>query len=381
MPASLLLAALLAAGPVLPGTLPAPSAATPQAIVARELVLMGTRAEVRVSAPERRTALRASEAAVRALEAAERRLSTWSDGGELALLNRAPVGRAVPLSPELAAELARAEACARATGGAFDPGVGALVAAWGLRHGGRLPSDDEIARARAASAADGLDLPGDGTAVRTRPGLVIDEGGFGKGAGIDAAFAAVAGVGGVDGAEIDLGGQVAFLGAAAREVAIADPARRERPVAVLRVAGGSVATSGNSERGVVVEGRRVGHLLDPRTGRPAPDFGSLTVWAPSAFEADCLSTGLYVLGPEAALAWAAAHPGIEVVVARPAAGGVVRITASAGLADRLRPIDDRTEVEQKPSRRRREGASPSPPRGGKGIEGMRGGGDESSVLE
>ncbi len=376
-----LLALLLAAGPAPPAGIPPATRPAAFATVTRELVLMGTRARVRVTAGERQRALRASEAAIRALEATERRLSTWSDGGELARLNRAPVGQPVALSPELAADLARAEECARATGGAFDPAVGALVAAWGLREGGRLPGAAEVAAARAASAPESLVLGADGTAVRSRSGLRIDEGGFGKGAGIDAALAAVAGVGGVDGAEIDLGGQVAFLGAAAREVAIADPARRERPVAVLRVAGGSVATSGNSERGVVVEGRRVGHLLDPRTGRPAPDFGSLTVWAPSAFEADCLSTGLYVLGPEAALAWAAAHPGIEVVVARPAAGGVVRITASAGLADRLRPIDDRSEVELKPSRRRREGASPSPPRGGKGIEGMRGGGDESSVLE
>lgn len=356
MPA-LLLTALLAAWP---GPLPVPLAALSRgeaaATVERELLLMGTRAEVRVTAGARPTALAASEAAVQALEAAERRLSTWREGGELARLNRAPVGEAVPLSPELAAELAGALACSRATGGAFDPGVGALVAAWGLRRGGRLPSAGEIARARAASAPDGLALGPGGTAVRTRPDLVIDEGGFGKGAGIDAALAAVAALadepgreGGIEGAEIDLGGQVAFLAGGGepgrREVEIADPRRRDRAVARLAVDGGSVATSGNSERGLVVDGRPVGHLLDPRTGRPAPDFGSLTVWAPTGLEADCLSTGLYVLGPEAALAWAAAHPGIEVVVARPGEGGVVRITGSAGLAGRLRAVEGRSEVE------------------------------------
>jgi thiamine biosynthesis lipoprotein len=223
--------------------------------------------------------------------------------------------------------------------------VGALVAAWGLRGGGRLPSAGEIERARAASAPGGLELRPDDTAVRTRPDLVIDEGGFGKGAGLDAALAAAGAVDGVEGAELDLGGQVGLLARGGEEIGIADPRRRDRAVATLRAGSGSVATSGNSERGLVVRGHRVGHLLDPRTGRPAPDFGSLTVWAPTGLEADCLSTGLYVLGPRKALAWAAAHPGVEVVVARPGADGIVKLTASAGLAGRLRPIEGRSQIE------------------------------------
>ena len=64
----------------------------------------------------------------------------------------------------------------------------------------------------------------------------------------------------------------------------------------------SVSTSGNSERGRTVGGRRIGHELDPHTGRPAPDFGSATVLAPSALAADVLSTAFFVLGPEKGLA-------------------------------------------------------------------------------
>ncbi|HYV41467.1 MAG TPA: FAD:protein FMN transferase, partial [Thermoanaerobaculia bacterium] len=52
---------------------------------------------------------------------------------------------------------------------------------------------------------------------------------------------------------------------------------------------------------IFVAGRRIGHLLDPRTGHPAPDFGSVTVVAPSAFAADILSTAFFVLGPEKGL--------------------------------------------------------------------------------
>ena len=107
--------------------------------------------------------------------------------------------------------------------------------------------------------------------------------------------------------------------------------------------GGSLATSGNSERGIVVDGEHLGHLLDPRTGRPAPDFGSITVWAPEALTADCLSTALYVAGPDAALAWVADRPGIEVIVIE-RAGDPPRVRASEGLRGRLRSLMDGLEV-------------------------------------
>ena len=45
-----------------------------------------------------------------------------------------------------------------------------------------------------------------------------------------------------------------------------------------------------------------------------PDFGSLTVWAKDALTADCLSTGLYVLGPDMALDWATRQSDIEILV-------------------------------------------------------------------
>jgi thiamine biosynthesis lipoprotein len=70
-------------------------------------------------------------------------------------------------------------------------------------------------------------------------------------------------------------------------------------VARLEVHGVSVATSGVSER--------PGHLLDPRTGLAAPAWGSVTVVSPDPFEADVLSTALYVMGPERGLAWARAE--------------------------------------------------------------------------
>jgi thiamine biosynthesis lipoprotein len=338
----LLLAACAGAAPA-----PAVVSALPEDRVERRLSVMGTSLDVTVEAADRATALAASERAVAALEGAEARLSTWRDGTELGRLNQAPPGEPVALSAELAADLAAARRCWEETGGAFDPAVGPLVRAWGLREGGRRPSGDELRAATAATGMDGLRLDGR-TAVRERKGLLLEEGGWGKGAGLAGALAALAEVPGVRRATLDLGGQIAVfskgsVGGAPWKVPVADPQRRDRAVVSLTIDRGSVSTSGNSERGIVVEGKRLGHILSPRTGRPAPDFGSLTVWTADPLRADCLSTGLYVMGPEAALAWAASHPGVEVVVLRPRDRGLEAL-ASPGLEGKIEALAEDVSV-------------------------------------
>ncbi|HEX4952736.1 MAG TPA: FAD:protein FMN transferase [Thermoanaerobaculia bacterium] len=313
--------------------------------VERRLSLMGTEARIWVEGPDREVALAASEVAIRELEAAEARLSTWRAESELSRLNRQPVGEPMALSTELGSELAEAWRCIELTGGAFDPTVGAVLDAWGLRSGGRQPTPEELAAAREASGPALLQLGGGGRAVRHHPGLRIEEGAFGKGTALDRAIAALAAQGPELSATLDLGGQVSFLrpdpGA---RVAVADPRDRSRILFELEVKGGSVATTGNSERGITLGGRRLGHVFDPRTGEPAPDFGSLTVVASTGLLADCLSTGLYVLGPDAALAWAERHPEVGVLVVETVDGGM-NVKASANLAGRIRRPEATTENE------------------------------------
>jgi len=369
LPAFLLAALLTAEPPILaraddvPGDVPAVERAERAGRVERQLTLMGTELALVVEAPDRRRALAASERALRALEAAERRLSTWGQsGGELARLNQTPVGEKVRLSPELARELAGARRCFELTGGAFDPGIGALLAAWDVRGRGRVPTPAERAQAVSAAGFDHLELvaeDGGTTAIRRHPGLVIEEGGFGKGAGLDRAAEALADPTLADPALVDptlvtagpvrallnLGGQLLAVGGGpAWTVPVADPRDRGRPVLALELGAGSVATSGNSERGFWVEGVRHSHILDPRSGEPAADFGSLTVVAPDGLGADCLATGLYVLGPRAALDFAAGHAGIEVLALIVDEGRGLTALASAGLAGHLESLDEDVQI-------------------------------------
>ena len=271
--------------------------------VARRLAVMGTALTLMVSAPTRDRALEASEAAVRALEAAERLLSTWRGDTTLARLNAAAPGEPHEIPAPLFGLLKRVFEWEKATGGAFNPAVGSLVTAWGLRSGGRIPEGRELVAARRASDPSLFAFEASSSSLRvTRWAATasIDEGAWGKGWALDRAAQALRAAGATS-FVLDLGGQVLADGDETT-IAVAYPRDRSRAAATLRLKDASASTSGDSERGLTVNGRRIGHLLDPRTGEPAPDFGSVTVVAPDGLTADVLSTALFVLGPEEGMA-------------------------------------------------------------------------------
>jgi FAD:protein FMN transferase len=277
-----------------------------QATVERRVASMGTTVDLVVRMKYREPALQASESALRELSRVESLLTTWKRGGELDRIDEAPPDRPVRVSHELVDLLRDLFAWIPRTEGAFDPTVAPLMRAWDLRGEGRIPTAAELSAARAAVGADQFLLdPSEATVTRRHAAAGIDEGAWGKGYGLDRAAAALTKAG-VRSALLDLGGQVLAVGTDTGEkpwrVPVADPRDRGRTVVELGLSSGSASTSGDSERSRVVDGRRIGHLLDPKTGEPAPDFGSATVVAPTGLVADVLSTAMFVLGPERGLA-------------------------------------------------------------------------------
>jgi thiamine biosynthesis lipoprotein len=187
--------------------------------------------------------------------------------------------------------------------------------------------------ARAAAGLEHLVL-GSGAGSRSTAGFGIEEGGFGKGVALrEAAAAAMAA--GASCVVMNFGGQVQVAGGCGNQwVEVADPRQRNRDVARLSLDSGSAATSGNSERGMVVDGVELGHLLDPLSGRPVPSWGAVTVVAADPVTADCLATALFVMGPGRGAEWLLANTGIEAVFAH--GGGVTtKLSATAGLRGRL----------------------------------------------
>lgn len=276
------------------------------ATVERRVESMGTTLDLVVRMKERAPGLAASEAALAEMRRVEALLTTWKPGGELARVDAAPAGKAVGISPELFDLLAADFRWVARTSGAFDPTVAPLMRAWDLRGNGRIPTPSELAAALAATGVGKFRLDaGARTVTRLAPEAGLDEGAWGKGYGLERAGAVLKREG-VESALLDLGGQVLALGSDTAEkawrVPVADPRERQRAVVELGLVDVSAATSGDSERSREVNGRRIGHILDPRTGEPAPDFGSVTVVAPSALVADILSTAYFVLGPDKGLA-------------------------------------------------------------------------------
>ena len=310
--------------------------------VVRTHQVMGTRMVMTIEATDRVSALAASETAYQAVAEADRRLSTWTASSELSQINAAPVGEPVKVSARLSRDLRAALRCARETNGAFTPGLGGLVEAWGLREGGRRPSLGEIQSAVSGASLENVRLEDD-LVTRLAPGFLFEEGAFGKGAGLDDALERL-GSTAASAAVIDLGGQIAVWGQTSVSVEIAHPRDRNRVILRLEVSRGSVATSGSSERGVVIDGEHLGHVLDPRTGLPSGDFGSVTVWAEDATRADCLSTALYVFGPEAAHAWAARGSELGVVTVA-FQGNQLLATATPDLRGRLVPVTDEVVIQ------------------------------------
>ncbi len=272
--------------------------------IERERLLMGTSLTVRLRAESRSAALAVAEAVFEEVARLESVLSSWSSDSELGRVNHAPPLRETVASHELTYLLKDAARWAAATGRAFDPGIGPLVDAWGLRTGGRVPSADELEAALAASGIDHFEIR-DGLARRTHESAWIDAGAFGKGAALNAART-VAERAGIRAGVLNFGGQLLLLGQqpSLQAIAVADPRNRSRAAATLKVGGGSVATTSLSEKRFASSGKRFGHILDPRTGRPAPPWGSVTVVDNDAMVADLLATALFVMGPEPGLRWA-----------------------------------------------------------------------------
>ena len=280
---------------------------TAAVFVSRDVYLMGTRAQLSTYAVTRGSGLATLESALAALEDAEEELSTWRDSSRISALNRHAVGEPWTADARLCRMFADVWEWHHVTDGAFDPAIGRLLAAWDIHGDGRVPAREAHARALALSGMALLAFDRGRCTLTRRADVAIDVGAFGKGEALDRA-AEVLGNGPW---MIDLGGQISVGGRVPLgdgwPVAIADPRRRDHPALHVRMATGSLSTSAGSERDLVVNGARVGHILDPRTGRPAAFSGSVTVWHERGLAADALSTALYVMGPAAGLRWAEAR--------------------------------------------------------------------------
>ena len=299
--------------------------------VRRDVYLMGTRASLQAYAPDRPTGLNRIEGFLRILEATEEELSTWQAGSAISRLNRHPLGESFGLNPSLCDLFSRLKTWTDRTGGAFDPGVGTLLEAWGLHAGGRRPTEGELQDALETTGFENLSLDAEACLVTRDRAVLIDVGAFGKGDALDRVWDYSVDAS-VDGWMIDLGGQIMVRGARpdgeSWSVDLAGPLNRTQSVLTIQMKEGSLATSGGSERDIGTGETRIGHILNPRTGHPIQTSATATVWHERALVADILSTALYVMGVDEGLAWAETH-GIAAIFLIPDDAGHVEARATS----------------------------------------------------
>ena len=277
--------------------------------VERTVFLMGTAATFITEAVDRNAGLVRLERMVRIVEETEEELSTWRDDSVLSAFNHQPVGTWITLPETVCTLLDQVAAWYLKTAGAFDPAIGRLVDVWGLRGTGQLPTDEALLDAAARSGFQHVVIDAERCVALRDVDVALDAGGFGKGAALERVRLQE---GDESGAWlIDFGGQIAVSGPSSDgpwSVAVAHPKRRDTSVAEFHLNKGSLATSGGSERDLVIDAKtRIGHILDPRTGEAVTWPSSVTVWHRDALAADILSTALYVMGPAVGLDWAEEH--------------------------------------------------------------------------
>jgi thiamine biosynthesis lipoprotein len=279
-----------------------------------------------------------TELALKALDlvvALEAQMSVFRESSEISEINRTAADRPVPVEPRLFELLELAAQIHRQTEGALDITSGPLWEVWGFsRRAGRVPTDEQIDEARRCVGGDLMELdPREKTVRFRRPGVEINLGSMGKGYALDRVADML-----LEASVNDFlihGGQSSVLARGSRSddlaeprdasdgwiVGVAHPLRRGVRLAQVRLVDRALATSGSAVQSFRHQGRRYGHVLDPRTGRPAEGVLSATAIAPGAALADALSTAFLVMGHQQALEYCRSRPDLGALLVCPALRG------------------------------------------------------------
>jgi thiamine biosynthesis lipoprotein len=265
---------------------------------------MAAENEVQLHCDDVARAEAAAASAIAEVQRIEAKYSRYLATSVVSRINAHAGGAPVAIDAETGGLLAFAGACHDQSDGAFDATSGVLRRAWRF-DAKRVPMDAELAPLLALIGWRRVELRGD-TVRLPMPGMELDFGGFGKEYAVDRAALVLNGMG-VTSALVNLAGDLTILGSqpdgSPWRVGIRHPRREDALLATLPVASGAIATSGDYERFIEVDGMRHCHILDPRSGRSVRSFQSVTVHASSCLIAGSASTIAMLKGEDEGLAW------------------------------------------------------------------------------
>ncbi|MGD8353466.1 MAG: FAD:protein FMN transferase [Pseudomonadota bacterium] len=231
-------------------------------------------------------------------------------------VNRIRNGEGAEVKGDLSNILSTAMEVSRATSGAFDPTLGALVYLWGF--GREEPTLPEPARIEEAFGGSGWERVPAKDCCPEGLKIWFDLGGVAKGYAVDDAVKVLE-TSGIRAGIVNAGGDLRTFGekpgSGSWKIGIQDPENPRELAGILQLGDAAVATSGDYQRYFEKDGIRYHHILDPSTGYPAHSgLRGTTVIAPDCATADALATAAFVLGPERGLALLERWPDTEGVL-------------------------------------------------------------------
>lgn len=283
----------------------------------------------------------AAEEALEEIERVEAQLSAYRPDSDLWRVNARAADGPVRVTPHLLSFLQRALRLGEITDGAFDMTVGPLLRCWGFVTGEGepgVPDDRALTQARAlvGMRRNVLLDEAEGTIRFAQPDVRLDPGAIGKGYALERAADLLRDAG-IDNALIHGGtSTICALGAppgrAGWKVAVQHPVQPEARLAYVSLRNRALSVSAVHGKSFWAEGRRFGHVVDPRTGRPVEHSVLAAVVSDSPTDTDALSTGLLVLGAAGLARISAERPDADLLIASENSAGGSLCVATVGAA-------------------------------------------------
>jgi thiamine biosynthesis lipoprotein len=279
---------------------------------------MGTGFRVVIYAPTKEAADSAAEAAYARIDQLNDRLSDYDPKSEISQLSlktwEAPMSAPVPVSDDLWRILVASVDAARESDGAFDVTLGPCTRLWRRsRNLNELPTPERLAEARKSVGWEAIRLfPETHSVQLLKPKMRLDVGGIAKGYTSMEALAVIRQRGlphAMVGAAGDLSVGEPPPGRTAYRVGVNSMERDDGPVDYVNLRNASVSTSGDTERFVIIDGKRYSHILDPKTGLGLTARIGASVIAPDGTLTDWMDTAICVMGVEKGLALVESTPG------------------------------------------------------------------------
>lgn len=287
--------------------------------VKKTLKLMGTRFEITVVAPNEEIGYINIDEAVSEIERIENIISSWNEKSETTRINKNAGISPVKVSRELFNLIERSIKISEITDGAFDITYASMDNIW--KFDGtmdKVPSETEIKKSVSKVGFKKIQLDTENqTVYLPEKGMKIGFGAIGKGYAADRAKDLLVSKD-VKGGIINASGDLTTWGTKVTGekwlVGIANPLSKDKVFSWLPVVESSVATSGNYEKYITLNGEKYSHIIDPRTGYPTKGINSVSIFAKQAELCDAMATAVFTMGRDVGLHMINQIDGVEAVV-------------------------------------------------------------------